>query len=128
MLHINQKNAVVKYKLNKYFKNGSSILTKCVKTKSPSSRVNLIFGHTLCVNSFTLVECAEANHLPILAFVSVGYAFLFFVLALVYVTAKMKAKTTQVKLKKIIYFIDNHFYIPYFFLLLYFFSCTKKWI
>ena len=38
---------VAKYKLYKHFKNGSSILTNCVKTKGTSSHVNLNFGHTV---------------------------------------------------------------------------------
>ena len=38
---------MVKYKLNKYFKNGSYILTKYVKTKGPASYVNFDFGHNV---------------------------------------------------------------------------------
>ena len=51
MLHINHKNAVVKYKLYKYFKNGSSMLTKCVKTKGPSKFVNFNYGHHVTINN-----------------------------------------------------------------------------
>jgi len=47
-----------------YFKNGSSILTQCVKTKDPASDVNLNFGHTvndLSIYLSILARCANVQ-------------------------------------------------------------------
>ena len=69
---------MVKYKLYKYVINSSSILTKCVNTKGPSSRVNLILGHTVyrAVHYLLIVPCKPNVIILPLIVVPSDYAYL----------------------------------------------------